>query len=50
MSIKEGLLSTDVDKILAARGVAKDLVTRDITSLQDHLMVENGKFSMDKTL
>ena len=48
MFIEEGLESTDVDEILAVRGVAKDLVIKDIASLQNFLVAENGKFSIDK--
>ena len=37
-----------IEKITAKRGVAKDLVTNDIAILKNHLMVENGKFLLDK--
>ena len=37
-----------IEKITAKRGVAKDLVTNDIASLKNHLVVENGKFLFDK--
>ena len=36
-----------IEKITAARGVAKDLVNKDIQCLKNHLVVENGKFLFD---
>ena len=36
-----------IEKITAAKGVAKDLVTEDIAGLENHLVVENGKFLFD---
>ena len=40
MSIEEGLASTDVAKITAARGAAKGQVTKNIRSLKDKLFDE----------
>ena len=37
-----------IERITAAKGVAKDLVTEDIASLKNHLVVENGKFLFDE--
>ena len=48
MSIAEGLASTDVAKIKAARGTAKGQVTKNVNILQDNLVVENDKFLYDE--
>ena len=48
MSIEEGLASTDVAKIRAARGAAKGQVTKNIRNLKDELVVENDKFLFDE--
>ena len=48
MSIEEGLASTDVAKITAARGAAKGQVTKNIRSLKDKLVIENNKFQFDE--
>ena len=48
MSIAEGLASTDVAKIKAARGAAKGQVTKNVNILQDNLVVENDKFLYDE--
>ena len=48
MSIEEGLASTDVAKITAARGAAKGQVTKNIRSLKDKLVIENGEFLFDE--
>ena len=44
MSIEEGLVSTNVDKIRNARGIAKGRVIRIITNLQNALVVKDGKY------
>ena len=48
MSIEEGLASTDVAKIRAARGTAKGQVTKNVRNLKDELVVENDKFLFDE--
>ena len=48
MSIAEGLASTDVAKIRAARGAAKGQVSKNIRSLRDKLVVDNSKFLFDE--
>ena len=48
MSIEEGLASTDVAKITAARGAAKGQVTKNIRNLKDELVVENDEFLFDE--
>ena len=48
MSIAEGLASTDVAKIRAARGAAKGQVTKNVNILQDNLVVEDDKFLYDE--
>ena len=48
MSIKEGLESTDVVKIKAARGKAKGQVTKHCKTLQTDLVKDNDKFLLDE--
>ena len=48
MSIKEGLESTDVAKIKAARGTAKGQVTKHCKNLQRDLVQEDNKFLLDE--
>ena len=48
MSIEEGLASTDVAKIRAARGAAKGQVTKNVRNLKDELVVENDEFLFDQ--
>ena len=48
MSIEEGLASTDVAKITAARGAAKGQVTKNIRNLKDKLVIEDDKFLFDE--
>ena len=48
MSIEEGLASTDVAKVRAARGAAKGQVTKNIRNLRDELVVEDSKFLFDE--
>ena len=48
MSIKEGLESTDVVKIKAARGTAKGQVTKHCKTLQTDLVKDNDKFLFDE--
>ena len=48
MSIEEGLASTNVATIRAARGAAKGQVTKNVRSLQDKLVVEGSKFLFDE--
>ena len=48
MSIDEGLASTDVAKVRAARGAAKGQVTKNIRNLRDELVVEDSKFLFDE--
>ena len=48
MSIEEGLESTDVVKINAAREEAKDQVSKYIQSLQSNLVVKDGKYLFDE--
>ena len=48
MSIEEGLVSTDVDKIKSARRTAKGQVTTKTKSLKSKLKVKDGKFEFDK--
>ena len=47
MSLEEGIKSTDVGIIKAARGKAKGLVTRHVKNLRDSLVEEEGKFLFD---
>ena len=44
MSLDEGIKSTDVGTIKAARGIAKGQVTKNVTYLRDGLVIEDGKF------
>ena len=48
MSIKEGLESTDVAKIKAARGTAKGQVTKYCKNLQEDLVKDDDKFLLDE--
>ena len=48
MSIKEGLESTDVAKIKAARGTAKGQVTKCCKNLQTDLVKDDDKFLLDE--
>ena len=48
MSIKEGLESTDVVKIKAARGTAKGQVTKYCKNLQEDLVKDDDKFLLDE--
>ena len=48
MSIEEGLKSTDVAKIKAARGIAKGQVTKNVNYLRDQLVIEEGKFVFEE--
>ena len=48
MSIKEGLESTDVAKIKAARGTAKGQVTKYCKNLQEDLVKDYDKFLLDE--
>ena len=48
MSIEEGLKSTDVAKIKAARGTAKGQVTTNTTELRNALVVKDGKFLVNE--
>ena len=48
MSIEEGLVSTDVDKIKAARKTAKGQVTRKVSNLETDLLIDDGKFLLDE--
>ena len=48
MSIKEGLESTDVVKIKAARGTAKGQVTKYCKNLQEDLVKDVDKFLLDE--
>ena len=48
MSIEEGLVSTDVDKIKSARSTAKGQVTTKTKSLKKLLIEKDGKFDFDE--
>ena len=48
MSIEEGLKSTDVAKIKAARGTAKGQVTTNTTELRNALVVKDGKYLVNE--
>ena len=48
MLIKEGLESTDVVKIKAARGTAKGQATQYCKNLQADILKENTKFLLDE--
>ena len=48
MSLEEGIKSTDVATIKAARGIAKGQVTKNVNYLRDQLVIEEGKFVFEE--